>query len=294
MKSAFVLCGIIIIFPHVRLLSYSKGLMLTQEEIRLGYWIANGWPATFLKPITEVDEYQGQEILSIAYARVDDSESKRKKRLKQWCDVLPGLKIRMLYFHAVHQDLFDAATQIEGLEALSTGSGRLKTIESIANCKTLKSLVIIGCPSVTGMVFLKLLPNLRMLVIENVKKAQDLRFISSIITLEDFSICGSLWTIQKVNDLWPLTELRNLQVLRLYSTRLLKDGLLPLHHLKSLVKFECSLYYTADEFKALRDALPLLKYGTPIDFPESLSRKEFIKQVYGGHIGAGEDPVNVD
>jgi hypothetical protein len=240
--------------------------MLTQEEIQLGYWRANGWPANFLKPITEVEEYEGQEILSISYARVDDSASKRKKRLKQWCDLLPHLKIKMLFFHAIHQDLFDAATQIKGLEALHTGYGRLKTIETIATCKTLKSLVISSCPSLTGLAFLKQLPNLKMLDIDNVKEAQDLRFISSMTTLEDFGICGTLWTIQKVNDLWPLTELQNLQVLRLYSTRILKDGLLPLHQLKNLVKIECGLYYSADEFKALRDALPLLKYGTPIDY----------------------------
>jgi hypothetical protein len=259
--------------------------MLTQEEIQSGYWVANGWPATFLKPITEVDSYEGQEILSIAFARVDDTASERKNRLKQWCDFLPGLKIRMLYFHAIHQDLFDAATQIEGLEALSTGSGRLKTIESAANCKTLKSLVITSCPSVTGLVFLKQLPNLKMLAIENVREAQELNFVRSIISLEDFSICGSLWTIQKVYDLWPLTELQNLQVLRLYSTRVLKDGLLPLHQLKKLVKFECSLYYSAEDFKALRDALPLLKYGTPIDFAEPDTREDMNKRSSGGPIG---------
>lgn len=242
--------------------------MLSPEEILNGYWIAHGWPKTFLKPITEVDEYSGQELLSIAYAQPSDTPAQRKKRLKQWCDKLPGLQIKMLYFHAIHQDLLDAATKIRGLEALSTGTGRLKTVETVANCKSLKSLIIASCPSVGGLVFLKQLPNLKMLSIENVREAQNLNFVSSMITLEDFSICGSLWTIQKVNDLWPLTELHNLQVLRLYSTRVLMHGLLPLHRLKNLVKFECGLYYSAAEFKALRDALPLLKYGTAIDYSE--------------------------
>jgi len=255
--------------------------MLTQEEIQSGYWVAHGWPATFLKPIREVEDYAGQELLSIAYAREDDSASRRKKRLKQWCDALPGLKIRMLKFHAIHQDLFDAATQIEGLEALSTGSGRLKTIASVAYCKTLKSLIIESCPSLTGLAILKQLPNMRMLSIENVREAQDLSFVSSIFTLEDFSICGSLWTIQKVNDLWPLIELQNLQVLRMYSTRVLKDSLRPLHHLKNLVKFECSLYYSTDEFIALREALPWLKYGTPIEFSSPLTKEEFYKRLTG-------------
>ena len=108
------------------MLQDSKGLMLTQKEIQSGYWVANGWPATFPKPISEVKEYNGQKILSISYAKVDDTASVRKNRLKQWCDLLPNTNIKMLYFHAIHQDLFDAATQIKGLEALRTGNGRLK------------------------------------------------------------------------------------------------------------------------------------------------------------------------
>jgi hypothetical protein len=247
--------------------------MLSEEEIKLGYWVAHGWPKTYLRPITEVEEYSGQELLSIAYARVDDSETARKKRLIKWCKILPGLKIKMLKLHATHQDLLDSATQIKGLEALSTGFGRLETIESATHCETLKSLIIDSCPSLTGMAFLKRLQNMKMLAIENVREAQDLSFVSSLVTLEDFSICGSIWTIQKVNDLWPLVALKKLQVLRLYSTKILKDGLLPLYNLKNLVKLECSLYYTPAEFKALRDALPSLRYGTPIDFSTPPTKK---------------------
>ena len=268
--------------------------MLSAEEIQNGYWVANGWPETFLKPITEVSEYAGQEILSIAYARQNDTASQRKKRVKQWCDLLPRLKIRMLNFHAMNQELFDAATQIEGLEALCTGSGRLKTIESVVHCTTLKSLTITTCPSVTGLVFLKQLPYLIILAIENVQEAQDLRFLSSLITIEDFSICGSLWTTQKVNDLWPLTELQNLQVLRFFSTRVLDDGLSPLHHLKNLVKILCDLNYSKAEFKALREALPILKYGTPIDYPDPIARIEELKRYYAEQMKTVGDPAKSD
>ncbi|MCL4561405.1 MAG: hypothetical protein M1281_12405 [Chloroflexi bacterium] len=228
--------------------------------------MAHGWPVPFLKPITEVEEYSGQEMLSIGYALPNDTPARRKKRLTQWCNTLPGLKIKMLRFHAIHQDLFDAAIGIKGLEALWVGTGRLHTIETVANCKSLESLIISSCPSLKGLDYLKQLPNLKMLDIENVKEAQDLSFVSSIQTLEYFAICGSMWTIQKVNDLWPLVTLKNLQVLQMYTTRVLRDGLLPLHSLKLLAKFECSLYFSEKEFKALREALPLLKYGTPIDY----------------------------
>jgi hypothetical protein len=255
--------------------------MLSPEEVQLGYWVAHGWPKTFLKPITEVAEYSGQEMLSIAYARPDDTPSIRSKRLKQWCQELPSLKIRMLKLHASHQYLLEAAAQIKGLEALSTGWGRLHTIEPVASCETLISLVIDSCPSLTGLSYLKSLHHLKMLSIDNVREAQDLRFISALQSLEDVSICGSIWTIQKVNDLWPLTELKNLQVLRLYSTKVLRDGLLPLHQLKKLVKFECSLYYSFEEFKALREALPSLKYGTPLEFNGPITKEDIIRRAMG-------------
>jgi hypothetical protein len=240
--------------------------MLSSEEIQQGYWVAHGWPKPFLKPIIEVEEYTGQELLSIAFAREDDTPSIRKKRLKRWCQALPGLKIRMLELHAGHQDLIEAAAQIKGLEAFSTGWGRLQSIEPLAHCETLKSLVIDSCPSLKGLNSLPRLRKLIMLSIDNVREAQDLSFVSSMISLNELSVCGTLWTIQKVNDLWPLSKLEELQVLKLYSTRVLHDGLLPLHQLKKLVRFECSLYYSTKELIALRQALPSLKYGTLIDY----------------------------
>jgi hypothetical protein len=258
-------------------------MVLTAEEIELGYWVSHGWPKSFQKPIKEVEEYSGEELLSIAYASPDDSPSIRKKRLKQWCQILPTLKIKMLKLHASHQDLLDAAARIKSLEALSTGWGRLRTIEPLANRRSLKSLVINSCPSITGLSYLKYLSNLVMLDIENVREAQDLHFISSLQSLEDLSICGSMWTTQKVNDLWPVAKLKNLQVLNLYSTKVLQDSLLPLHRLKKLVKFECSLYYSFEEFKALRAALPSLKFGTPIEFstPVSMTKEAIIRRAIG-------------
>lgn len=255
--------------------------MLSAEEIQLGYWRAHGWPTPFLKPITEVEEYTGQEMLSIAFAKELDTPSERKKRLNNWCQALPGFKIKMLKLHASHQNLLEAAAQIKGLEAFSTGFGRLQTIEPVTHCETLKSLEIESCPSLKG---LSSLPRLRKLIelsIVNVREAQDLSFVSSMQSLNDLSICGSIWTIQKVNDLWPLTMLKDLQVLKLYSTRVLHDRLLPLHQLKKLVRLECSFFFTFEEFKALREAIPTLKYGTPFEFNGPITKRDIIKRALG-------------
>jgi hypothetical protein len=255
--------------------------MLSPEEIQQGYWVAHGWPRPFLKPIVEVEEYTGQEMLSIAFARVDDTPSKRKKRLKNWCQALPGLKIRMLELHAGHQDLIESVAQIKGLEAFNTGWGRLQTIEPITHCESLKSLEIESCPSLKGLSSLPRLRKLIMLSIVNVREAQDLSFVSSMLSLNDLSICGSLWTDQKVNDLWPLVKLKDLQVLKLYSTRVLHDRLLPLHQLKKLVRLECPFNYSFEEFKALRDAIPTLKYGTPFEFNGPITKRDIIKRALG-------------
>lgn len=214
-------------------------------------------------PITQPEEYIGQEILSIAFARQNQSITQRKKIINHWCEVLPRLKIRTLEIYSkINQGLFNAVTQIQGLEALRINWGSNISIESIINCKSLTALDIGSSPSLTGLSYLNQLPNLKSLRIENVREAQDLSFVSPILALEEFGICGSMWTIQKVDCLWPLKELQDLKVLWLYSTRVLKDGLAPLHHLKILTNLQCSLYYTTSELAVLRKALPLLTYGT--------------------------------
>ncbi|WP_162202788.1 hypothetical protein [Pseudoxanthomonas suwonensis] len=104
-----------------------------------------------------------------------------------------------------------------------------------------------------------------MLRLENIKEAQDLSFVSDIEGLTEFGICGSMWTDQKVDSLWPVAKLQQLETLHLMATRVLCDGLAPIHGMPKLKVLNASFYYSAAEFAALRAATPSLRSGTPFD-----------------------------
>lgn len=237
----------------------------SENELRYGYWGSRIRAGLFSNPITRVDEYAGQEILAIAYAREDQSAYERRKIMQQWCKALPALEVDTLYFYAINQEIFDAASQVKGLRALSTGFGRLKSIASITACQTLTSLRIDSAPSLTELDCLQRFPKLISLNITNVRKARDLSFVQSMRGLVELGVCGSLWTVQQIDTLLPLKSLQNLRVLWLYSTRILKDGLRPLRYLEELVTLSVEYHFPAAELQALCNALPRLKYGTLVE-----------------------------
>src|SRR5690606_11206223 len=117
---------------------------------------------------------------------------------------------------------------------LHIGWGGAKSLEPIANCRKLTSLGIDSTPSLTGLAVLRTLKNLRVLRLENIKEAQDLSFVSDIEGLTEFGICGSMWTDQKVDSLWPVAKLQQLETLHLMATRVLCDGLAPIHGMPKL------------------------------------------------------------
>lgn len=193
-------------------------------------------------------------------------DTAQRKLVKIWCELIPTLNVRSLTLATrTNQQLVNAACELSNLDHLHIGWGGAKTLEPIANCQNLTSLEIDSAPSLTGIDTLKSLKKLRKLKIENVKEAQDLSFIATIETLQDFGICGSMWTDQKVDSLWPVAKLHRLETLHLVATRILRDGLTPLHGMPNLKEINASFYYSASEFSMLRAATPSLKSGTPFD-----------------------------
>jgi len=241
--------------------------MLLDTELQEGYWRARHIAEAFPDSISSPEEYSGQETLCLRCTQLNASPTEQRKLVKSWCSVLPTLPVKTLMFNSkVNQALFDAATKINGLEALSTEWGSIKSIASIENCSSLIALNIGSNPSLTGLKKLAVLPKLRVLHIENVKEAHDLSFASKLTQLKELGINGSMWTDQKVDNLWPLKHLQQLEVLWLIGAKVVDDGLLPLHELKKLKKLQCSFDFRASEFEALRNAVPTLKYGSAFDY----------------------------
>lgn len=241
--------------------------MLTSDELELGYWGSrrvNGLlPA---RSIIHPDELTNAEVLSLACTQTSLPSAEQRKLVNSWCALLPDLQLKTLIFESkVTQSLFDAAVQIKGLEALYIKWSGIKSIASIADCKSLTALEVGSSPSLTGLHYLTQLPKLRILRIENIREANDLRFASDLMGLEELGIAGSMWSDQKIDSLWPLKDLKNLEFLWLIGARVLRDGLLPLHGMIRLTTLKCSFTFRASEFSALRAATPSLRFGSPFE-----------------------------
>ena len=190
----------------------------------------------------------------------------QRKLVKTWCELIPTLNVTSLTLATkTNQQLVNAACQLSNLVNFRIGWGGAKTLEPITNLRNLTSLEINSTPSLTGLDALRSLKNLRKLKIENVKEAQDLKFISGMENLTDFGICGSMWTDQRVDNLWPVAKIQGLETLRLIATRILHDGLAPIHGMPNLKELQASFYYSASELAALRSSTPSLISGTPFD-----------------------------
>lgn len=192
--------------------------------------------------------------------------AEQRKLVKAWCGLLPQLQLKTLIFSTkVNQELFDAATQVKGLDALDIKWSNIKSIASVTDCKSLTVLEIGSSPSLTGLMCLAQLPRLRVLHVENVKESQDLAFAASLTGLEEFGAAGGMWNDLKIESLWPLKDLQKLEILSLVSAKVLKDGFVPLYGLRRLTTLKCAYYFRASEFAALRAAVPSLRFGSPFE-----------------------------
>lgn len=240
--------------------------MLTEDEVKYGYWAEKQLETKLPRPITEVEEYHGEETLRAACTQVDGNAAHQRRIISEWCEALPHLDtVKTLCLESrVNQKIFDAVSIMPNLEALYIKWGGIKSIASIIGSSTLRVLTLGSNPAIQDIEQVENLSQLQVLDLENIPKAYDLGFVEGLVNLEALSVNG-LWKTQAVESLEPLKKLYHLKSLSLINTRVKNGGLMPLLHVKSLAHVRTALWYTAEEFAALRAGLPLLIYGTPLD-----------------------------
>jgi Leucine-rich repeat (LRR) protein len=250
---------------------------LTPLQIERGFWYhdpENGFPPEY---VSYPEEYQGGEKLNLACTQLDLSSHRQKKLTEAWCALLPELPdVKTLWFNSrVNQPLFEAACEMENLEGLYVKWSGIKSIASLPKLKKLKYLHIGSSAQVESMEPLREMTGLQALEIENFKKIRKLDPIAELTQLEGLSICGSTWTIQVVESLEPLRKLTNLKYLYLIALRSLDKTLRPIAEIKSLVTLRTAWWWKVEEFAYLRDKLPNLRYGNPL---EEDAIREFARQ----------------
>jgi len=243
-------------------------MYLTDEEIEKGFWnreIKESFPPN---AITYPDEYNGGEAINIVCTQLSISNYQQRKLVNKWCQIIPDLEnVRFIWFYSkVNQALFDAVCENQGIVGLYIKWSGIKDISNLKKLKNLRYLRIGSSASVESIDVLSEMAQLNVLEIENFKKIRDLSPIKSLNQLEGLAVEGSIWTTQYIESLKPLSELKKLKYLFLTNIRTGDKTIKPLAKMKSLQHIRTSYHWSKSEFKLLRDSLPELQFGSPLEF----------------------------
>lgn len=234
---------------------------LSQEELEFGYWPARNLRGLFPSAIRRPEEFTESNTLNLACTQTGLSASRQKALVREWCSLLPQLKLKTLVFSSkVSQELFDAACQIPGLEALSVKWSSVRSLDALSNAGDIRALFLGGTPAAESLVPLSSLTALEHLFVEGVPDPVDLSIVESLQFLREFGLSAVRGRKIKVRTLGPLATLELLEVLWLVDVKVLDGGLLPLYSLNRLCSFRTTISQDSKDFQALLSAVPSIKY----------------------------------
>jgi hypothetical protein len=246
-----------------------KTMNLTNTDIEKGFWYHLKEPEFPPEVISYPKEYSGGSKLCLACTQLDIKQSEQIKLRQEWCELLPTFtNLQFLWFYSrVTQDLFDAVCDNPNIVGFYTkwSGNAITDISKLEKLKKLRYLHMGSCTSLTNIdVFMKM-DQLIVLEIENFKKISDISVLSGLNQLEGLGVMGDMWTTPVVDSLKPISELTNLRYLFLTALKSKDETLLPLLKLKQLESLHTSYRWPKKEFQLLRDNLPNLRFGSPLE-----------------------------
>jgi hypothetical protein len=141
----------------------------------------------------------------------------------------------MLQFDSLlPQNLFDAACRMKNLESLWIKYSKIKHLEALLDCRSLRYLHLGNSAQIQSIEPLAGMAGLKSLYLENIKHITDLSPLSPLTGLEELGISGGIWGLQKVDSLAPLASLKSLIWLDLGGVKCLDESLRPLAALRRL------------------------------------------------------------
>ena len=168
-------------------------------------------------------------------------------------------RLKELVVCCPNQEAIAEIGHLRNLEFLYIDETRAKDLSPLAECRSLRHLTIKGATQADSIEWIRDLPPLDSLLIENFKKITDISPIGSLTGARAIGVEGSMWTRQKVDSFAPLSAIDGLEALFITNCKPAKDGLSPLHGLRNLRFLEAPGFYPEDEFLALERALPQLE-----------------------------------
>ncbi len=166
--------------------------------------------------------------------------------------------LRELVIFCPNQEAITEIGHLQNLEFLYIDETRATDLSPLTGCTALRHLTIKSATQATSLDWIRDLPPLDSMLIENFKKITDISPLASVISAKALGVEGSMWTRQKVDSFQPIAELSQLEALFITNSKPVADGLAPLHALHNLRYLEAPAFYIEAEFYALEVALPRL------------------------------------
>jgi hypothetical protein len=118
--------------------------------------------------------------------------------------------LRQLVAFCVNQECLEEISELPQLETLYISQLSATDVRCLGRCRSLRHLVIKHGTKIPCLSWVPALPPLDSLLLENLKKVEDISSIESLPSLKAFGFEGSIWATQRVASFQPIAHLPRL------------------------------------------------------------------------------------
>jgi hypothetical protein len=165
----------------------------------------------------------------------------------------------MLKARQVNQDFLCEIGELTNLTYLELDSLSAEDLSPLLQLTRLKTIKLNGARRIRDFSALVRLPSLEKLFLTNMPNLTDLSFLADANQLASLGVEGSMWTMQRIDSLKPLTSLKALIALFMTSVTLIDKRLDYLAAIPNLRILECARFSSKTQFDVLRQLMPNLK-----------------------------------
>ncbi len=212
------------------------------------------------KTISFPSEYDGQTDLRIACTQLNLPQSKQKKLVEEWTELIPTLTdVEHIWFYSrVPQKLLNSVASLPKLRSLFikwSGNG-ITDLVNLGELKTLERLYIGSCTQLETLDSLKELTNLKWLEMHELKKIKDITAIKDLKNLIGLTFTGGVFGKQFLTNIDAISHLENLEFLDFHRLKVESEDVSAITRLKNLKYLDLPIYYPLSEFARIYAALP--------------------------------------
>jgi hypothetical protein len=170
-------------------------------------------------------------------------------------------RLETLWANPASTELFHACARAPALKAVYVCHFKRLSTVALAGAPKLEHLMLGWAPQLVDLSFLRDLPALRTIYLEDMKRV-DLTTLPHLPQVTGLHLGGGRWTPLKVDSLQALTRFPRLRYLRLSNVRPIDGQLRPLSELSELRELFLPNFFELEEVARLAGALPRVTSNT--------------------------------